>query len=195
MSVRFCILIPTMPRRQEFLSRLRAVLEPQLTPEVAVLEETDRTPEEAKRTTGSKRNILVSRAFDVMNGEGYVAHVDDDDTVAPWYCVKILEAIESGADVIGIKGTMIVDGNKHTARTFINSTRYAIWERVGPVYGRPANHLNPIRVSIAKKAPFPDVTFGEDRAYSELVRQFIRTEHMIEDMGAYTYQYRRRKDC
>src|SRR4051812_17824915 len=89
-TLKLSILIPTLPSRRDYLNRLMDVLTPQLSAAVEVL--TDSDPD---ASTGAKRNRLVARS-----AATYVAHVDDDDLVAPDYCRRILAAIESRPDVV-----------------------------------------------------------------------------------------------
>ena len=128
-------------------------------------------------TTGQKRNLLVSEA----SGQ-YCCHVDDDDDVTPHYCESILRAIAAeGPDCVGIVGLLISQGKP--TWTFRHSITCSDWskDKARHIYFRSPNHLNPIKTEICRKCPFPDITIGEDRAFSEAVKQHTKTEVFIEE--------------
>jgi Glycosyl transferase family 2 len=181
------ILIPTLESRAAFLAELMSVLTPQLTSDVEVLTEID----SGTMSIGQKRNALLQRA-----SSEYVCFVDDDDLVASDYVEKILAAAASGPDCVGMHLLHFVDGV--LAGFSYHSIKYATWHQstdrsTGYIrYYRNPNHLNPVRREHAVRCPFPDVSFGEDRAYSMQVRTFLKTERYIVE-PIYYYLFRRAK--
>ena len=133
-------------------------------------------------TIGAKRNLLLSKAKGV-----YLAFVDDDDMVSPDYVRRILAAIDSYyrknkdyADCIGMCGT--IDGASKDHWQFRHSITVDGWckDKAAHIYFRTPNHLNPLREDHAKKCVFPSNNWGEDRAYSDQVREHLKTETFIE---------------
>lgn len=119
-----------------------------------------------------KRNKLLLRA----QGR-YIAFVDDDDHVSGDYASKILEAICSGPDCVGIEGTVPIDGKEYL---FSHSIDYAGWYSSGSVYYRTPNHLNPVKLDIARSVRFKaGMRFGEDADYSRRLRPRLRSEVFI----------------
>lgn len=143
-------------------------------------------------STGAKRNALLAAA----SGD-YVAFVDDDDRVAGDYVPRILDALESGPDVVGMELQMIVNGGR--SYRCVHSMAYDRWfedrDAAGaPIYFRCPNHLNPVRRELALAAGFPDVTVGEDKAYSLALRPLLKTEVMLRAPPVYLYRAGPRRD-
>ena len=126
-------------------------------------------------TTGYKRNLLIQES----QGE-YVVFIDDDDDVYDYYVSEIINTLESNpnVDCIGINGIITFNGSN--AKKWIVSKEYKTWHETAEVYYRTPNHLTPIKRSIAIKTPYPDVTKGEDFAFSIAVYDLIHTEVIIE---------------
>lgn len=122
---------------------------------VEVLVETDR----GELSIGAKRQKLLERA----TGE-YVAFVDDDDKVSKRYIRLILDAIRSKPDVVGITGTLFVNGRQK--KPFHHTTSCTEWYETAEAYFRCPNHLNPVRREHALAIGFADMNHGEDRDYS-----------------------------
>ena len=175
--MKLSILICNIPERAEKLERLINVLQPQLQDGVEILIETD----SGEMTIGAKRNLLLSKA------KGwYVCFIDDDDLVPDYYVAKILEAIEKHPDCIGIKGHYIC-GDRVPA-LFVHSLEYDDWFTKDGVPYRCPNQLNPIKRRIAMEVKFPDKSFGEDIAYSRMLRGLLKTQVMIEEVMYYYYE-------
>jgi hypothetical protein len=178
------ILIPTVNGREEYLKRLLKVLEPQKTSEVEILIEKDNK----KLSIGEKRNILVSKA----SGD-YIAFVDDDDLVSSTYISSILNALKTEPDCVGMHLLHYHDGVLR-GLTY-HSLEYTHWfERFEYVielmhYYRNPNHLNPIKREIALKCPFPSISMGEDKSYSQQTLQYLKTEVKIVE-PIYYYLFR-----
>jgi hypothetical protein len=178
--MRLSILICHMRSRAALLEELMELLEPQLNDITEVL--VDSGP----GTVGAKRNRLLAQA----TGE-YVAYVDDDDRISEIYVPGILNALRANPDCVGIRGYLIQGGS--VKGMFEHSIRYKSWENVdnGGIlrWVRPPNHLNPVKASIARAAGFPEISHGEDQAYSEAIRGLVNTEVMI-NVPIYLYVMR-----
>ena len=90
------ILILTLPTRIDSYSNLikslnKQVVENNLVHRVQILSICD----SKEISVGKKRNILLKESI----GK-YVCFIDDDDIVSPNYLIKLLEGINSNADVI-----------------------------------------------------------------------------------------------
>jgi hypothetical protein len=180
------LLICTIPNRRHFLDRLLDILKPQLNDSVEVLINRD----DGKKSIGTKRNELIDS---VSNDKGYLAFIDDDDTVSVDYCKRILEALNKNpnVDCVGFEGQITFDGNR--PRKFIHSIRYKTWFEEGKIFYRQVNHLNPIKREIARKVRFPEINMGEDRDYSERVLKYLHVEEYLSHPPVYFYQFRSKK--
>jgi hypothetical protein len=180
--LKLSILICHVPERAVMLADLLECLEAQYKPSEGLVEV---LVDSGKGSVGEKRNRLLDRACGA-----YTAFVDDDDMVADNYIQLILEAIWGNPDAVGIQGVLI-EGTR-TGGTFEHSIRHKTWENghtTGVTYTRPPNHLNPIRREIAIKCRFPEISFGEDKVFSEQVAPLITSECMI-SQPIYLYYHR-----
>ena len=169
-NIRFSILICSLEERQSQLSLLLSDLDRQKTDEVEILTNIDNR----QKTTGAKRNELLLQA----RGD-YIAFVDDDDKVVSNYIPRILAAIQSNPDCVGIEGS-IAFASKGIVRKFIHSLRYNCWYQENDIYYRCPNHLNPVRREIALRVMFPDISVGEDKIYSKKLYPLLKTEVHID---------------
>ena len=183
------LLICTMFNRDALFQRLLAKLREQENSDIEIHYELD----DGKMSVGEKRNKLIAKCC----GE-YIAFIDDDDMVSDNYVELILNAIEkSNPDVIGMHLLMTVDG-QNEERTY-HSLRYDHWydepdpDREGKRrYFRNPNHLNPVKREHAIKVKFPTIDVGEDKEYSKMLLQYLKTEEYIEQ-PIYHYEYRSNK--
>jgi glycosyltransferase involved in cell wall biosynthesis len=166
MSIRLSILICSLEERRDQLQSLLQDLGRQKTDEVEILTSIDNR----QRSIGAKRNELLYRA----SGD-YIAFVDDDDKVANDYVEKILKAIQTNPDCVGMEGS-IAFGSSGIVRKFIHSIQYSCWYQKDEVYYRCPNHLSPVKRILALKVMFPNISTGEDRTYSEKLLPFLKTE-------------------
>lgn len=139
--------------------------------------------DDKNHSIGHKRNELLRRS----KGE-YVCFVDDDDDIHDDYINIICKAIENKTDCISLNGIITIDGEN--PKNFIHSIKYNRWYEENNVYFRPPNHLNPIKRVIAAQFVFPDINFGEDKAWSmDLVKSgLLKTESVI-DKPYYFYKF------
>jgi glycosyltransferase involved in cell wall biosynthesis len=162
---------------------LMQCLEPQLAPGdgVEVLTQIDNGEE----STGVKRNQLLRNA----SGD-YVAFIDDDDLVADDYVYKILSAIESAPDVVGLTMIMTTDG-ACPEYGFI-SVSFKSWFQIPDPFspGRSAyfscpNHITPVRRDIALRVKFPATRSREDLGYSLRLREHLTSEVFLQSPAYY----------
>ncbi len=166
------ILICHLHERKKLLQRLGACLGAQVIgreKEVEILVEAD----DRRLSTGEKRNKLLDRA----TGE-YVCAVDDDDLLSDDYIEKILKALETRPDVIGMEGTLFRKNQE--PRRFVHSIKYSKWAEEGKVYVRMPNHLNPVRRELALCVKFLPKNIGEDHDYSQRLYPLLKTEVAVE---------------
>jgi glycosyltransferase involved in cell wall biosynthesis len=133
-------------------------------------------------STGQKRNMLI----DSSSGD-FVVFVDDDDDVYDCYIEEILKTITENpnVDCIGINGLISFNGQNH--KKWFISKKFERWYESAEVYYRTPNHISPIRRTIAKLVPFPNIHHGEDFAYSIGILPHLHNEATIEK-PLYHYQ-------
>lgn len=172
------ILIPSLVERKDKLQSLREELDRQIGKRnVEVIHCTD----DRQMSTGQKRNMLLMQS----SGE-YVAFVDDDDFVSPYYVEKVLAALSKNPDCSSLTGQIVFSDGY--SRPFVHSLRFDSWidDHAGKVYYRPPNHLNAVRRTIAIEVGFPPWYLGEDRSFSMGIRHHLKKEEWIEGI-IYTY--------
>lgn len=187
------ILIPSLNERAGMLAVLLRKLEQQIEScgakdkvEICV------SIDDKERTTGSKRNELMSLA----RGEYLIGHDDDDDPPS-WYIEELLIACKSGADCFAISGVITTDG-KDEKRWFISKDmeyKAVINEDGKECYHRYTKHITGVRASIARQINFLDVTIGEDFRWATDLKNsgLIKTEYKIDRFPMYNYRFRRQK--
>ncbi len=181
--VKLSLMICTLSNRKAMLDRLLHVLQPQVdaaNDEVEILIDED----QGQITTGAKRNRMVNNA----TGE-FCAFIDDDDLVSNDYVDKVLGGIKANptVDCVGLVGIITFNGSG--PRRFIHSIKCDGWYEKDGVYYRAPNHLNSIRRSLCLQVPYPPITIGEDKAFSDAIRPLLKTEAPIDD-PIYHYLYR-----
>lgn len=178
------ILIPTMPSREKLFNKLYSDLAYQIhnIPHgddlVEILEDNDMSV-----NIGTKRNRMLKKAAGT-----FVVFIDDDDTVAPYYIRKILDAIEQNPhiDCIGMRGKVSFDGGE--PKPWSISITHKEWYEKDGVYYRTPNHISPVRTDIASKVGFPNIAFGEDAEYSRNIYPLLKHEYYI-DSDMYHYKF------
>jgi glycosyltransferase involved in cell wall biosynthesis len=178
MKPRWTICIATVPARKDRLSRLMAVLQPQVDKyqdEIEVLIFFNNF----EYSLGYLRQCLIEEA----KGE-YVCHIDDDDLVPEDYCDTIFPLLD-GVDYIGFK-VKYIDGGKQMKPVY-HSLKYPIWYEDDAGYYRGVTHLNPLKTELALASGFPvEFNIGEDAEWAKHV--LAKTEHFI-DREMYIYEH------
>lgn len=180
--MKLSILIPTLPERDRFLSRLRSILDKQLTPDIEVL-----TDDRIRTTpTGTKRNDLISRS----KGE-YIAFIDDDDLISHDYIKNIMLAIARNPDVVTFCGKITTNGVNPVDWVIKLGSDYITKD--GKYYRWP-NHLSVMRRELIKDVKFENIWIGEDYKWSKIIhdRKILKSEvHIAKQL--YFYEERTRK--
>lgn len=171
--MKLSILILTIPERADKLKRLLDVLQPQVPESVEIIVKEELPSGEGGPTIGANRNAAVADSI----GE-YICFVDDDDLVPEYYVERILKAIDTKPDVVGMSGHYIVGQNK--PQLFVHSMQYKEWLTVDGVHQRCPNHLNPVKREIALQVPYPEKNHGEDQDYSMALLPLLKTEVMVD---------------
>lgn len=175
--------ILSIDKREESLNKLLGYLK-QITPKkyernIEILVNKDNK----QKTVGKKRNEIVQHA----SGK-YISFIDDDDMVSPDYFASILPELEKDIDCVGFYGDYFVDGS--FVMKFCHSSNNKGHYRMNGTQFRPINHLNPIRVEIAKEFPYPEVNYSEDSDYCDRIAaaNIIKNESFI-NKPLYYYMY------
>jgi glycosyltransferase involved in cell wall biosynthesis len=175
------ILILTLPTRIDSYATLiktlnQQVIQNNLMSRVQILSLCDTK----EISVGEKRNILLNKSC----GK-YVCFIDDDDLIAPDYIIKLMNAINSNADVITFCGEYIQ--NTITTPFSISIVHRGNYNHPNIFYRLP-NHLCPVKREIALNCMFTDKNFGEDSDYAERINKHIKNEFHIQDK-LYFYMY------
>jgi len=186
-NIKISILICTLEKRKAMLDGLIEVLKKQILEakqlssfkEVEVLV----SYENEKVKLGKKRNGLLEKA----KGR-FVSFIDDDDEISPNYIHLVLKAITYDPDCCSLNGIITTDGQN--PKVFKHSISYDGWYEKDGIYYRTPNHWNTIRKSIANCVRFKDdLSFGEDKDFSQRLRPFLSKEKTIEET-IYFFKFR-----
>ena len=113
------------------------------------------------KTVGQKRNEIIKDS----KGK-YISFIDDDDMVSFYYISKMAIILETDKyDGIGFWGIYYVSQNP--IMKFNHANNNAGHFKIDGLQYRPLNHLNPVRINIAKKIGYPEKNFGEDSDYCD----------------------------
>jgi glycosyltransferase involved in cell wall biosynthesis len=183
LDCKLSILLPTLPTRTDFYSRIFD----QLCCQISKYERSSAveilTDDATNISIGVKRNRLLQRAI----GK-YLSFVDDDDRISNDYLELILAGIATNPDCCSLNGIITTDGKN--PKPFKHSIDYKEMYEQDGVYYRPPNHLNTVRSDIAKKMVFPDWDRSEDSNYCFQLRDsgLLKVEYKIESV-LYYYDY------
>lgn len=164
------VLIPTIPGREQSLSRLLASLHektsriyPELRMEICLGFDNRET------SIGLKREGLVQKA----QGK-YLSFIDDDDEITDAYIEDVREMILGQFHVMRLRGTM-------SNHTFSHSLANKLTDKMANAteFLRPPNHLNPMLADIAKLVHYKDSLRGEDLDWTIRMAQtgFLQREY------------------
>ena len=133
-----------------------------------------------EQTIGAKRNQLLYEAYG-----RYVVFIDDDDAITPAYLTRIFEGIDQGVDHVGVGMRYAPLNGRHS---LVECSMRHEWgyDEATNTYLRGPQHICAVKRRLALIAGFPDVSFGEDRAYSEALKPLIKSEFVITE-PIYTY--------
>lgn len=180
------IAILTVPGREQFLERLRGILDPQVEGQpVQVLVLKDNR----EKTIGEKRQLALDMCTTM-----YISFIDDDDIVSTRYVELILKELSHRPCGVGFRG--IITTKTNTAIEFIHRAGLKYSEKPELymktyVYTRPLNHLNPVLTDIAREIGFKPISDGEDFDYSlRLAESGLITDKVFIEEFMYFYQYR-----
>lgn len=130
---------------------------------------------------GDKRNLMV----DMASGE-YIVFVDCDDRISDDYISALLNAIETKADIIVFQAEVSLNGND--PRICYYSKDYANDYNEPNSYHRLPNHICCVKKEVSKNVSFPSLKKAEDSGYAKLLKNYLRTQHVI-DKVLYYYDY------
>lgn len=172
------ILIPLTKSRRQIFKALHASLKYQaLGKSVEII-----LNWEEEHNVGKKRNDLLNQA----SGE-WSWFIDSDDMIADDSVERILKALESNPDCLGISGYMTTNGER--LRAWKISKDYGSWYERKGVYYRTTNHISPFRTSLGIQAGFPEIRHGEDAIFSARLLPLLKSEIIIPG-DLYHYRYR-----
>jgi hypothetical protein len=171
--MRYQILVPHIPHRHKKLLELLDVLAAQMRPDVEVLVYTD--------------NLDVSYAEKCqtladMATADYTSHLANDDSVAPDFIPRILEAMEQGPDYVGFRVRYTEAGVRQ--QPVIHSLDCGGWFDEPHLLLRDLMYYNPIRRVLAQqvkfRGPFCDIEWADDlRALGVVKREVFIDDEML----------------
>ena len=178
----FSILICTIGRRSEQFANILNILLPQVNEYHGTVEIVAYW-NNGERPLAEIRQTLVEKA----KGE-YIAFVDGDDGVPPYYVEEIMTAtVEDCPDYVGWQMQAYTNGV--ALKPTYHSMRYEGWSEDDAGYYRDVSHLNPIKRSIALKVPFTHIGDNpEDFRWAQEVPKYVKTESYI-DKPVYFYRH------
>ncbi|PEE75266.1 hypothetical protein COM81_18945 [Priestia megaterium] len=179
MEIKLSVLIPSTPDRLTHLARMISELDrqsAQLPVEILVM------IDNKKRTTGSKRNILIEQA----QGE-YISFVDDDDRIEPDYVQTLVETIDQNpiADCITFDVEINLSGlEKKITKYDVNY----LHSQDDQYYYRKPNHIMCYARRIAVQEKFLNISYGEDDEWAARASTLIKNQIKIQRV-LYYYDY------
>ena len=180
------IAILTVTGRENFLERLRGILDPQVDGkpvQVLVLKDN------RERSIGEKRQMAID-----MCTTKYISFIDDDDIVSSRYVELILTELRKGPYGVGFR--CIITGRNNVAHEFVHKAGLKYSPKAEAyqgalVYTRPLNHLNPVMTDIAREIGYQHISEGEDYDYSlRLAESGLIKDQVFINEFLYFYQFR-----
>lgn len=179
MSIALSILIPSVPERMNYLTKLMSELNKQsqsFPVEILVL------LENKKRSIGEKRNILIEQA----QGD-YVVFIDDDDRVESNYIEALCAAINETKNVDCIVFDVLVNYNDQFSKVCKYGLELEHGEDANYYYRKP-NHLMCYSKKIAAAHKFLNISYGEDDEWGSRVSKDIINQKRLSSI-LYYYDY------
>jgi len=133
------------------------------------------------RSIGAKRQALV----DIARGK-YIAFVDDDDDISPDYVSSLLEAAQTGADVITFRQRAIYNGLESEVHFGVNNQDGLFTP--GGITLRAPWHVCAWKREVVQGCLYGESNYGEDLEWCKQARRRIRTAHHI-DAVLHTYRH------
>lgn len=188
------ILIPTLPEADRilFLKTLLAHIIDTCPPEYLdkieiIKDDRPRAHMRGGVSTGEKRYDLYQKATGV-----YSWQIDDDDWLFPNAIKNVYEACLTGADVIGINGTITSNGINERGWEIRLGHPFIAEIRDGKEYYlRHPNHITPMKTELAKQIKFEHITVFEDYHWAVALKEagLLKTQTVIKEP---VYHYRER---
>ncbi len=172
--MRWQILIPHMPHRHDKLVQLLDVLEPQMMPGVEVLVYTDNLDVSYQEKCQTLADLSTA---------DYTNHLGNDDSVAPDFIPRIMDAFRADPDYVGFKVKYTEAGQR--MMPVVHSLKCGGWFDEPSLLRRDLMYYNPIRRELAQqvrfRGPFCDVEWADDlRALG-----IVKSEVFIDDEMLY----------
>lgn len=139
-----------------------------------------------EKSIGVKRQEILDKA----NGK-YVSFIDDDDYVSPSYISKIADLLDLEIyDGVGFYGKYFYNGIPRMYFHHLNANGLDHKSVDEKIQFRPLNHLNPVRLNIARQVGYSDLNYAEDFEYSQKLYKsnLILSESNIDEV-LYYYMY------
>lgn len=174
MSVRWDLLLPTIPHRHDLVCGLLEEIDRQHQPGLGVLVYRDNLQ---RRGNAS---YVKWQALEEMSDADYTSFISDDDWIAPNFTARVMEALQTGPDFVGFRYRYTVDGQP--GPKIVHSLRYDGWDNTGDVFTRGIGHYNPIRRKLALLATWQPIQ-DADRFWAADLHASgqVRTEAFIDE--------------
>ena len=137
-------------------------------------------------TTGKEMPVGKKRTQLYLRAKGlYTFMPDDDDSVAPDFIEKVLNAIiEHKPDCITYYESVEIDGEKSMANHSIkynNWHDYPKWPE-GFKYARTPYFKDVIKTEIAQSVEVPEIRWNEDEQWANALHPLLKTEYHIDEV-------------
>lgn len=167
-------LVPTVPHRHEKLCRLLEVIDRQVVPEVEALVYRD-------NLRISYREKLQALS-DFATGD-YVSILQDDDSIAPDYLVRVLEALKEDPDQVGFRVRHTTDGIH--ANVIHSKIHWPGEMFTGDTYYRDFMYFNPMRRELFQAVRFRGDACDDEWTHDQRALGAVKTEVFIDDQMLY----------
>lgn len=170
------VLIPTLPEREKIRLPLLEELDRQGVPFLL--------SDQIGISTGKKRNLLLEKV-----STPYFAFIDDDDWIAADYGQVLSNYLKRFSPQIEVLAfSVLYLQNQLAPKTILLGNQHHNWLLNGPVLRRPVLPWCVMKTDFAQPLSFPDLYWGEDRIWSEQVRQ-LRPSIISIPRHLYCYEF------